>query len=69
MTLQNLKNIRIAFMVQSVGIIAILLYDVITKGLSTMTDNPLWFVFMVTVIVLTWLNLRISALNHGQLTT
>ncbi|SFA84412.1 hypothetical protein SAMN04488072_102272 [Lentibacillus halodurans] len=56
-------------MVQSVGIIAILLYDVITKGLSTMTDNPLWFVFMVTVIVLTWLNLRISALNHGQLTT
>ncbi|QKY68808.1 hypothetical protein [Lentibacillus sp. CBA3610] len=58
--LQNLKNIRVAFLVQSVGIIAILLYDVITKGLSAMTDNPLWSVFMVTVIILTWLNMRIS---------
>lgn len=60
LVLQNLKNIRIAFLVQSVGIIAILLYDVITKSLSAMTDNPLWFVFMVSVIVLTWLNIRIS---------
>lgn len=57
---QNLKNIRIAFLVQTIGIIAILVYDVITKGLSAMTDNPVWFVFMVTVIVLILMNMRVS---------
>lgn len=30
--IQNLKNIRIAFIVQTIGISAILIYEVVTKG-------------------------------------
>ncbi|TDQ37664.1 hypothetical protein [Aureibacillus halotolerans] len=58
--LQNLKNIRMAFLVQSVGIVAILLYEVITNGLQSTTDNPLWVLFILTGLVLTSLNLKIS---------
>ncbi|SET74071.1 hypothetical protein SAMN05421676_107145 [Salinibacillus kushneri] len=58
--LQNLKNIRIAFLVQSAGIVAILLYETISKGFSEVSDNPLWFVFILTGVILSWLNLRIS---------
>ncbi|MFN2748286.1 MULTISPECIES: hypothetical protein [Bacillus] len=58
--IQNLKNIRIAFMVQTVGILAILLYEVITKGIMEAKDNPLWLLFILTSVVLGWLNLKIS---------
>ncbi|WP_163970359.1 DUF6773 family protein [Oceanobacillus halotolerans] len=58
--LQNLKNIRIAFAVQTIGILGILLYEAIVDGVQAATDNPLWFVFMITMVVLMWLNLRIS---------
>jgi hypothetical protein len=58
--IQNLRNIRIAFVFQTLGILGILIYDGIRKGLSHVTDNPLWFVFMVTSIILGYLNLRIS---------
>lgn len=58
--IQNLKNIRVAFLVQSIGIIAILLYDFITEGLSATAKNPLWFVFIITVVVLNFLNIGVS---------
>lgn len=58
--MQNLKNIRIAFIVQTIGIFAILLYEVITKGIMEAKNNPLWFVFTLTVVVFTWLNLKIN---------
>jgi len=58
--MQNLKNIRIAFIVQTIGIFAILLYEAITEGVMEAADNPLWLVFMLTVAVLSWLNLKIS---------
>lgn len=41
--LKNLKNIRILFLIQNIGIIAILGYDLITKGMAGMTSNPLLF--------------------------
>lgn len=56
----NLKNIRIAFIVQTIGIIAILLYQMITEGVMETTDNPLWLVFILTMVLLGWLNLNIS---------
>ncbi|MDQ0163456.1 hypothetical protein [Bacillus alveayuensis] len=58
--IKNLKNIRIAFVIQSVGIIGILLYDAITKGITSMTHQPLWIVFMITSIVLGYLQMSIS---------
>lgn len=58
--LQNLKNIRIAFIVQTIGILAILLYETLTAGFTQARENPVWLVFMLSAIVLGWLNLRIS---------
>ncbi|GIN86208.1 hypothetical protein J6TS2_25940 [Heyndrickxia sporothermodurans] len=40
--LQNLNNIRIAFIVQTLGIIGILGYDLFTNGIDEMRNNPLW---------------------------
>lgn len=60
--LQNLKNIRIAFIFQSLGILAILIYDGITNGIVNVSrNNPLWLVFMGTTIILSYLNMGISA--------
>lgn len=58
--LKNLKNIRVAFMVQTIGIAFILVYDTINKGIGAMTDNPLWFVLIITAIVYLYLSMSIS---------
>src|SRR5699024_8438859 len=58
--LKNLQNIRIAYLVQTIGIVAILVYDLVTKGMETMTKNPLWFVFILTGVVTAYLNMSIS---------
>ncbi|MYL70505.1 hypothetical protein GLW00_06580 [Halobacillus litoralis] len=58
--LKNLKNIRVVFIIQTLGILALLGYDLFTKGLDGMTDNPLWFVFMISVIVNAYLSMSIS---------
>lgn len=58
--LRNLNNIRIAFIVQTIGIIAILGYDLVTKGMEGMTSNPLWIVFLITAVVLGYLSMNIS---------
>lgn len=58
--LKNLKNIRVLFMIQTIGILGILGYDLITKGIDGMTDNPLWFVFIITAVVSAYLSMNIS---------
>ncbi len=58
--LKNLNNIRIAYIVQTLGIIAILGYDLVKKGLDGMTQNPLWFVLMVTSVIFLYLSMSIS---------
>ncbi|MFD1066062.1 hypothetical protein [Oceanobacillus locisalsi] len=58
--LKNLKNIRVLFMIQTIGILGILGYDLVTKGLDGMTDNPLWNVFIITAIVSAYLSMNIS---------
>lgn len=57
---RQLENIRIAFIVQTLGLIAILVYDAFTKGFDEITNNPVWFVFIITVVVLTYLSMGIS---------
>ena len=61
LVLQNLKNIRIAFIIQTIGILGILGYDVITKGLEGMRENPLWLVFIITSIISAYLSMSISS--------
>jgi len=58
--IKNLKNIRIAYIIQTLGILGILGYDLVTKGLEGMRANPLWFVFMITVVIFFYLSMSIS---------
>lgn len=57
--LKNLQNIRVAYVVQTLGILGILGYDYVTKGMEGMIKNPLWFLFIVTTIVLAFLSMNI----------
>lgn len=45
--IQNLKNIRIIFLIQNLGIIGILAYDYLSKGMEQMRNNPLWLLFTI----------------------
>jgi len=58
--LKNLQNVRTAYIIQTIGIIGILGYDLITKGMEGMRQNPLWIVFMITTIVSLYLSMNIS---------
>lgn len=58
--MKNLQHIRIAFIIQTLGILAILGYDLVTKGIDGMRENPLWLVFMITSIVYAYLSMGIS---------
>jgi hypothetical protein len=61
LSLQNSKNIRIAYIIQTIGIIGILGYDLVTKGLDGMRENPLWLVFILTTVISAYLSMSISA--------
>lgn len=58
--LQNLKNIRTAFIIQTIGVLAILGYEFVVGGMEGMRENPLWLVFTVTSISLAYLSMRVS---------
>lgn len=58
--LQTLKNIRIAFLFQSIGIIGILSYIGFTEGIDQITKSPLWLLFILTSILLAYLQLSVS---------
>lgn len=58
--LQTLKNVRIAFLFQSLGIIGILGYIGFTEGIDQITKSSLWLLFILTSIVLSYLQLSVS---------
>lgn len=58
--LQNLKNIRVAFIVQTIGISGILVYQGIANGIMALTKNPLWILLLLVGIVLNYQNLIIA---------
>ncbi|WP_324611562.1 hypothetical protein [Bacillus massiliglaciei] len=60
LVVQNLKNIRIAYIIQTVGILGILGYDYATKGIDGMRENPLWLVFIITTVVSAYLSMNSS---------
>ncbi|MEH7385368.1 DUF6773 family protein [Bacillus sp. JJ1521] len=64
--LKNLKNVRTAYIFQTMGIIGILGYDLITKGIEGMRQNPLWIVFMITTIVLLYLSMSIGVDHESE---
>lgn len=58
---KNLQKIRIAFVVQTVGILGILGYDLVTLGMDGMRENPLWLIFIVAMTINAYLSMNISA--------
>lgn len=50
--LKNLEHIRIAHLIQTLGIFGILTYRTITEGIDAVFGTPLWWVFRLTVSVL-----------------
>lgn len=66
LVLQNLKNIRITYLIQTFGIICILGYDYVTKGLDGMRENPLWLLFMLTTVISVYLSMSISIDHENQ---
>nr|WP_080876386.1 hypothetical protein [Oceanobacillus timonensis] len=60
LVLKNLQNIRIAYAIQTLGILAVLGYDFVTKGFNGMTENPIWIIFIVSTMVLAFLSMNIS---------
>ncbi|MGE7886020.1 branched-chain amino acid ABC transporter substrate-binding protein [Bacillus cereus] len=58
--LKTLKNIRIAFLFQYIGVVGILGYIGFTEGINQITKSPLWLLFMLTSILLAYLQLSVS---------
>ena len=58
--IKNLKNVRVAFLVQTFGILAVLTYVAITEGVSEAIGNPFFVVYMSSLGLYSWLNLSIS---------
>ena len=63
---RNLQNIRIAYIVQTIGIFGILGYETFQDGMEGMTKNPLWLVFMLTAIIYNYLNMSVSVENEKK---
>lgn len=56
LAIKNLKNMRIVYTLQALGIIAILGYNFITNGIDGVIENPLWIVFIASTIVLAFMS-------------
>lgn len=62
---RNLQNTRIAYIVQTLGIFAVLSYDFFKNGMDGMTKNPLWLVFILTAVVYNYLNMSVNVENEN----
>lgn len=57
---KNLQKIRVAYAVQTIGIIGILGYYFVAGGMDRMQENPLWIIFIVSTTILAILSMNIS---------
>ncbi|MGM8365187.1 hypothetical protein ACLIBG_06860 [Virgibacillus sp. W0181] len=57
LAIKNLKNIRIAYALQTLGMLAILGYNLITNGIDGIKESPLWIVFIASTVILAFLSL------------
>lgn len=65
--LRNLQNIKIAYIVQTMGVLCILGYDFIQGGMERMCENPLWKVFMLTAVVAGYLSMSIGVEHEKEI--
>jgi hypothetical protein len=59
--LVNLKNIRIAFVCQTLGILATLFYTAFRSVADIAFQSPLFFVLIMTNVLLIFLQMRVTA--------
>lgn len=64
--LRNLQNIKITYIVQTIGILGILGYELVQGGLEGMRQNPLWLVFMLTTVVYAYLSMSVSVEHETE---
>ena len=62
--LNNLQNIKITYILQTIGIICILGYSFFQGGLEEMRANPLWLLFIVTSAVFAYLSMSVNVENE-----
>lgn len=67
LVLRNLQHIRIVYIVQTLGILVILGYELFQGGLDGMRENPVWLVFMITTIVYAYLTMSTSVDHEKQI--
>jgi hypothetical protein len=67
LVLRNLHNIKIAYIVQTIGILCILCYELAQGGLEGMRQNPLWLVFMLTTVVYTYMTMSVSVEHETKM--
>ena len=60
----NLQNIRIVYIVQTIGILFILGYTFFQGGLEEMRANPLWLLFILTSVVFAYLSMNVNVANE-----
>ena len=58
--LRNLQNIKIAYIVQTIGILCILGYNFFQGGLEGVRTNPLWLLLMLTTVVYLYLSMSVT---------
>lgn len=58
--LKNLKSIRGAYTIQTLGILGILGYDWIIRGSEAVFESPLWFIFIVSTTAGLFFSMDIS---------
>lgn len=56
LVLKNMKNIRVAYVLQTLGIIAILGFQFVSSGMNGIKESPLWIVFIASTILLAFLS-------------
>ncbi|WP_332237340.1 branched-chain amino acid ABC transporter substrate-binding protein [Sporolactobacillus sp. KGMB 08714] len=59
--IELLKNIRIVFIFQTLGILAVLIYTGISRGADAAFQSPLFLVFTGTGVIISFLQMRVSA--------
>ncbi len=63
--LKNLQNIKMTYLVQTIGILSILGYEFVQGGLEGMRQNPLWLVFILTTVVYSYLSMNVNV-DHEE---
>ena len=63
---KNLRNVRIAFVVQTLGVIAVLIYDGLAHGYRHVFEQPLYLVLLLSLVVYRLLTIPIARENEEQ---